>query len=198
MSTKPSRLALKNNGILQILFLSLSILLIPGCANEHNTVSVSQVEKKLGTKFVNEGLTPQIVLIGHSREKRVNHEYYIAELVLVNTLDVPIQYYGYRMDSWDKRPPTGEISPFSKLEVKTAENPVWHDVTLTMECGTGRGTMAVPPKRAGRFKTLIQLPVLSARVGFHCSWVDSTGKQQEMQIWSEEIKTESARMSEAE
>jgi hypothetical protein len=161
-----------------------AIAIASGCSDSHNTMPIPQMQAKLGATF--SGDTPEVVVVGGRAERHGDHTYHVAELVLVNHLAVPISYHGYRMDSWQTRPPAGKINPLYSREIKTTDDSGWH-AEITGWCGTGADTMIVPPKHAGRFDARIEMPALSAKVGFVCSWHDANGKQHEEKVWSEDF-----------
>lgn len=107
------------------------------------------------------------------------------EFVLVNPLEVPIEYYGYELNSWETRPPIGEISPLYRLERREEGGTEWTKSPVGW-CGTGAGTMYVPPRHAGRFR--VQIPVNNGvmRVGLKYSRKDNDISFSE-QLWSDEI-----------
>jgi hypothetical protein len=162
----------------------LAIVVATGCSDRHNTMPIPQMEKETHANLSSE--VPEIVVVGGRTERHGDHAYHISELVLLNPLATPVYYYGYRMDSWVTRPPAGEISPFYARQIKTADDPAWHE-EITGWCGTGAGMMVVPPNHAGRFTAMVRMPVLSARVGIVCSWEDANGNQHEEEIWSKDF-----------
>jgi hypothetical protein len=155
-------------------------------AEDHNTLPAARIAKTDGQKVTDalQADVPTIVLVGKRTKIQAGQSQIVADLVLVNPLDVPVTYTGYRMDCFSTRPAAGEIHPFCSKEVI---EPDTEDVRepIVFWCGTGAGTMSVPPKYAGRFAAGVALPVSSARVGIECSWVSADGRTQSQKIWSE-------------
>ena len=165
------------------------MLLVLGVArvittDQHNTLPINQVEKKLAVSF--SCREPELVLVGKRSHSSGGHIFRYADLLLVNPMNVPIEYKGYRMDSWQTRPPVGEISPFYSLQIQTAEDKTWHNGSIGW-CGTGAGKMTVPPKHVGRFAVHIDPRGTSAKISLKCSWTDSDGKRNEPEIVSQNL-----------
>ncbi len=177
------------------LLLSLAIVVCVGIAclasssDDTNTLPIAKIAETTGVAVtdVGTGTTPSIVFVRTRSEALGGAKAIVAEFVLVNPLDVPITYYGYTMDSYQTRPPAGEIHPLYSRRDKEGDE--WKDVRAGW-CGTGAADMKVPSKKAGRFEALIQLPSPVTQVGFQCAWTAADGKKVEQIIWSDDIKTE--------
>ncbi len=165
------------------------IACLAASSDDTNTLPIAKIAETGGVAVTNagKGTTPSIVFVRTRSEALSGGKVIVAELVLVNPLDVPIRYYGYSMDSWQTRPPAGEIHPFCSRRVKEGEE--WKDAVVG-KCGTGAADMKVPPKNAGRFEVMIQLPGAVTRVGFGCLWTTADGKKVEQIIWSDDIQPE--------
>ena len=111
---------------------------------------------------------------------------FVGEFIFINTLTVPITYYGYRVDSWSTPPPSGVIHPFYLVQVKDDNDPNWHSTSLS-RCGTGAASMIVPPQHVGRFQAFVPSDAKSAKFGIRCSWEHPTGKQEESVVWSSDV-----------
>lgn len=162
------------------------VLLLSGCVDETSNSSAYATPAEMNTlpvvtiaatdgQAVSEALEedgPTIVHIGETQFKTDFAERYLTWFVLVNPLDVSITYHGYRMDSWQTRPPVGEISPFYAVQVKTGDEGQWQDASFG-RCGTGVDRMVVKPGHAGRFLAYLPLDESDSKVSFSCSWTEN-------------------------
>jgi hypothetical protein len=165
------------------------ITLLSGCADDMNTLPVATIAAIDG-QSVSEALKengPTIVHIGRPQVEAGSGERFLTWFVLVNPLNVPISYHGYRMDSWTERPPVGEISPFYGMQTKNPDEGQWQNGNVGW-CGTGAGTMVVKGEHCGRFKTYLPLGESDCKIGFTCSWTNN-GKTTSKVIWSPTIST---------
>jgi hypothetical protein len=131
---------------------------------------------------------PTILFLKTIDEVNPTTNYQRVSLLLVNPLEVPITYHGYRMDGWDKRPPTGEISPFYTTELREKPNDAWKPNPVGW-CGTGAGQMTIPPNQAGYFDAVLYSPADAARIGLRYRTPDQ-GETSATIVWSQEIKLE--------
>ncbi len=165
---------------------SIDDMLVP--AVDHNTLPIETFAETNGSLVTDAAALsePSILVVSYSGAPRGERVYLMANLIIVNPLDQPIDYFGYRMNSFARKPPAGEILPIYvckwtdpeslKLQQKS---PFW--------CGTGAGMMSIPPKHAGRFRAEIEMPPTSLKIGLARCWNDPGGEWQHGVIWSEEI-----------
>ena len=161
---------------------------VQGVLDPHNTISIGAATARFGERVTKaaEADKPTLLFLESLEEVNPTTNYHRVSLLLVNPLDVPITYHGYRMDGWDKRPPTGEISPFYTTELREKPNEAWKPNSLGW-CGTGAGQMTIPPNQAGRFEAVFYRPATAGRIGVNYR----TPNQDERSfttVWSQEIK----------
>lgn len=148
--------------------------LLSGCTDEINTLPVDDFTGP-DSQAVSEAFMqtePTIIHTGRPYQKTDSGDRYLASFVLVNPLNVPIEYYGYRMDSFSERPPAGEIHPFYALQIMKHGDDQWQDGNMGY-CGTGADTMVVNPRQAGRFQAHMPLGEGDCRISVSCSWGDN-------------------------
>ena len=155
-----------------------------------NTISIGAAAARFGERVTKaaEAEKPTLLVLETIEEVNPTTNYQRVSLLLVNPLDVPITYHGYRMDGWDKRPPTGEISPFYTTELREKPNGGWKPNPIGW-CGSGAGQMTIPPKQAGCFDAMFYLPAVAGRIGVNYRTPNQDEKSF-MTVWSPEIALE--------
>jgi hypothetical protein len=154
----------------------------------HNTLPIEGFVKTVGplAKEAAALQRPSIQFISHRIESSGSHSYRYIELLIVNPLEEPMNYFGYRMDSMADAVPSGQISPIYNPHEKEAETGEWKRKQLGW-CGTGSGVMMIPPKHAARFTANVNNPGVPLKIGIARLWKGTNGKLQGEEILSDEI-----------
>jgi hypothetical protein len=167
-----------------------------GCADDMNTLPIATIASKstIASKYgqaiskvaAKDG--PTIVSVAVPETPTDTNPRFLTRFVLLNPLNVPITYYGYRMDAWQDRPPIGEISPLYTTQTrKPADKGKWKRGEVGW-CGTGADTMVVKPGHAGRFYAYLPLDVSDCKVIVECKW-NENGKSVTKVISSRSVES---------
>jgi hypothetical protein len=131
-------------------------------------------------------LPPAVRFTG--RASKHGRPYLIFEVS--NPTDVPINYLGYRSDSFEGGLPEGTIAPQYDVEVRTGKE--WKDHGPNWACGFGLGLLDIQPKSKVKFD--VPLPGGAwdtVRVSFMW-WCLSSGNKVRATSYSEEISRKDA------
>jgi hypothetical protein len=154
----------------------------------HNTLPMDDVIKSLGPKIVEAARLPKpsIQLISHAKSEISGQSCRQVELVVINPTNEPMNYYGYRMDSWETPPPTGQIHPFFLAQKRDQLNGEWKKIRIG-RCGTGSGLMMIPAKHAARFTADFECGAVPCRIVLHSLSKDPVGNSRGEELVSDEI-----------
>lgn len=162
----PPRLALRRTFSLRTLWIAISLACVALAVwayvpDPNNTLPMARIVPPDVLAPIRGTNQPQIVWLSEepALEGSGHRKHWFA---IVNPTSDTLHYQGYTMDSWEHRPPLGEISPIYTPEHQTAMG--WIPDRLGGLCGTGLGELVIKAGRAAKFAAYDRDPDLPFRI----------------------------------
>jgi hypothetical protein len=147
------RLPWRRTFSLRALWITVSVLCVAFAVwayvpDPNNTLPMARIVPREKLQEVKNSKQPQLIWLSEETVVSSSGSRQRYWLAIVNPTNQTLHYHGYKMDSWEHRPSSGEISPFISYEYETTAG--WTPVKMGY-CGTGAGDLDIKPGHAGKF-----------------------------------------------